>query len=37
MALNRLGTLTYAGAGYHDPAQVRADVGQFSGVAGLVE
>lgn len=27
--LNRLGTLTYAGAGCHDPAQVRADVGEF--------
>ena len=27
--LNRLGTLTYAGAGCHDPAQLRADVGMF--------
>ena len=27
--LNRLGTLTYAGAGCHDPAQLRADVGDF--------
>jgi hypothetical protein len=27
--LNRLGTLTYAGAGCHDPAQLRADVGGF--------
>jgi hypothetical protein len=27
--LNRLGTLTYAGAGCHDPRQVRADVGEF--------
>jgi hypothetical protein len=27
--LNRLGTLTYAGAGNHDPAQLRADVGRF--------
>jgi hypothetical protein len=27
--LNRLGTLTYAGAGCHDPAQVRADVAWF--------
>jgi hypothetical protein len=27
--LNRLGTLTYAGAGCHDPRQVRADVGAF--------
>jgi hypothetical protein len=27
--LNRLGTLTYAGAGCHDPRQVRADVGLF--------
>lgn len=27
--LNRLGTLTYAGAGCHDPRQVRADVGDF--------
>lgn len=27
--LNRLGTLTYAGAGCHDPLQVRADVGEF--------
>lgn len=27
--LNRLGTLTYAGAGCHDPAQVRADVAVF--------
>lgn len=27
--LNRLGTLTYAGAGCHDPAQLREDVGSF--------
>ena len=27
--LNRLGTLTYAGQGCHDPRQVRADVGAF--------
>jgi hypothetical protein len=27
--LNRLGTLTYAGAGCHDPRQARADAGQF--------
>lgn len=27
--LNRLGTLTYAGAGCHDPRQVRAHVGGF--------
>ena len=27
--LNRLGTLTYAGDGCHDPRQVRADVGEF--------
>jgi hypothetical protein len=27
--LNRLGTLTYAGAGCHDPRRVRAHVGQF--------
>lgn len=27
--LNRLGTLTYAGAGCHDPAQLREDVGEF--------
>ena len=27
--LNRLGTLTYAGTGCHDPRQVRADVGAF--------
>jgi len=27
--LNRLGTLTYAGAGCHDPQQVRADVAGF--------
>jgi hypothetical protein len=27
--LNRLGTLTYAGQGCHDPRQVRADVGTF--------
>ena len=27
--LNRLGTLTYAGAGQHDPAALRADVGGF--------
>ncbi len=27
--LNRLGTLTYAGEGCHDPRQVRADVGLF--------
>lgn len=27
--LNRLGTLTYAGDGCHDPRQVRADVGVF--------
>lgn len=27
--LNRLGTLTYRGAGCHDPAQVRADVARF--------
>jgi hypothetical protein len=27
--LNRLGTLTYAGAGCHDPAEVRADAGVF--------
>ena len=27
--LNRLGTLTYAGAGCHDPAVVRADAGGF--------
>jgi hypothetical protein len=27
--LNRLGTLTYAGAGCHDPLQVRADAADF--------
>jgi hypothetical protein len=27
--LNRLGTLTYAGAGCHEPAQLREDVGAF--------
>jgi len=27
--LNRLGTLTYAGEGCHDPRQVRVDVGEF--------
>lgn len=27
--LNRLGTLTYRGAGCHDPAQVRDDLGAF--------
>lgn len=27
--LNRFGTLTYRGAGCHDPRQVRADVGDF--------
>jgi len=27
--LNRLGTLTYAGAGCHEPARLRADVGGF--------
>ena len=27
--LNRLGTLTYAGAGCHDPARVRDDLGAF--------
>lgn len=27
--LNRLGTLTYEGAGCHDPRQVRQDIGQF--------
>ncbi|HET7183010.1 MAG TPA: hypothetical protein VFI15_12330 [Candidatus Limnocylindrales bacterium] len=27
--LNRLGTLTYAGAGNHDPAKLREDVGRF--------
>ncbi len=27
--LNRLGTLTYAGEGCHDPRRVRADVGEF--------
>lgn len=27
--LNRLGTLTYAGSGCHDPRQVRTDVGDF--------
>lgn len=27
--LNRLGTMTYAGDGCHDPRQVRADVGVF--------
>jgi hypothetical protein len=27
--LNRLGTLTYAGEGCHDPLQVRADVAEF--------
>src|SRR5664279_6129221 len=27
--LNRLGTLTYAGQGCHDPRQVRADVARF--------
>ena len=27
--LNRLGTLTYAGAGCHDPVRLRADVGAF--------
>lgn len=27
--LNRLGTLTYAGAGCHDPRQARADIGEF--------
>ena len=27
--LNRLGTLTYAGAGCHEPLQLRGDVGEF--------
>jgi hypothetical protein len=27
--LNRLGTLTYAGAGCHEPAQLREDAGEF--------
>jgi hypothetical protein len=27
--LNRLGTLTYAGAGCHDPVQLRADLAEF--------
>jgi hypothetical protein len=27
--LNRLGTLTYAGSGNHDPARLRADLGRF--------
>lgn len=27
--LNRLGTLTYAGEGCHDPAALRGDIGQF--------
>lgn len=27
--LNRLGTLTYAGSGNHDPARLRADLGDF--------
>jgi hypothetical protein len=27
--LNRLGTLTYAGAGNHDPASLRLDLGEF--------
>lgn len=27
--LNRLGTLTYRGAGCHEPAQIRADLGEF--------
>jgi len=27
--LNRLGTLTYAGQGCHDPGELRADVGSF--------
>ncbi len=27
--LNRLGTLTYAGEGCHDPGELRADVGSF--------
>ncbi len=27
--LNRLGTLTYAGSGCHDPAQLRVDLGEF--------
>lgn len=27
--LNRLGTLTYAGQGCHDPAELRRDVGEF--------
>jgi len=27
--LNRLGTLTYAGRGCHDPKKIRADAGQF--------
>jgi hypothetical protein len=27
--LNRLGTLTYAGAGCHDPAQLPSDVGEY--------
>src|SRR5262245_58456857 len=27
--LNRLGTLTYAGEGNHDPARLREDVGRF--------
>lgn len=27
--LDRLGTLTYAGTGCHDPRQVRADIGEF--------
>jgi len=27
--LNRLGTLTYAGKGCHDPGELRADVGSF--------
>jgi hypothetical protein len=27
--LNRLGSLTYAGAGCHEPEQIRADLGEF--------
>src|SRR4051812_12416326 len=27
--LNRLGTLTYAGEGFHDPARIRSDLGSF--------
>jgi hypothetical protein len=34
--LNRLGTLTYAGAGCHDPYAVRGHVGSSSGAAGLL-